>query len=139
MKKIITIVLVVVMCLSFVACGNNAKEDTADNNAETNNTQVSDKKAEAEKAVIGTWKRDDESIHLQHIVTFNENHSGTFYYAQLEKEGQITWKYDEELSCYMIASPSDVANFGAFFMKNDGETDYLEYYGTKYYRQDNIN
>ncbi len=136
MKKIIVLFLVAVMCLSLVACGNNADKENTGNNAETNNTQISDKKAEAEKAIIGTWKRDNESVHLQHIVTFNENHTGLYYHSQLKKEGEITWKYDEELSCYIIAGSSEAAGFGTFFMKNDGNTTYLEVGGQKFYRQD---
>jgi hypothetical protein len=143
MKKLIALLLIVIMCLSLVACGNNAEKDSVSNKEsvsssdETGNTQADNQKAEAEQAIIGTWKREDSSQYRRHILTFNEDNTGTFYNASLEKEGQITWKYDAELSCYIIASPSDVVGVGALFLKNDGQTSYLEMTNEKYYRQNN--
>ena len=139
MKRIIALLLVVVMCLPLVACGNNVEKDNTENPVGTNNAETIDKKSEAEKAIVGTWKREDSSQYRQHIITFNKDNTGTFYNASLEKEGEITWKYDEELSCYIFVSPSEVANIGVLFMKNDGQTNYLEMAGEKYYRQGSNN
>ena len=50
MKKIIALLLVAIMCLSFVSCGNNAEKENTGNNAETNNTQVY-----KNQAIIGEW------------------------------------------------------------------------------------
>ena len=49
-EKIIALLLVAIMCLSFVACGNNAEKENTGNNAETNNTQV-----DKNQAIIGEW------------------------------------------------------------------------------------
>ena len=128
MKKIIALLIVAVMCLSFVACGNNADKENTGNNAETNNTQVSDKKAEAEKAIVGIWVSADSGDSL----TFEEDKNGKF-----TDERYFRWKYDEELNCYLLA----LYGWGTYplTIKNDDGVDYIRFDGKGdiFYRQEN--
>lgn len=130
MKKIIALLLVAVMCLSFVACGNNAEKENTGNNAETNNTQVSDKKAEAEKVILGSWKSNNG-----YIIIFNEDNIG--YYKQGDNNRELRWKYDDEYNCYLftLIGWSDCS----FVLENKDGVDYIEIpgLGETFYRQDN--
>ena len=136
MKKIIALLLVAVMCLSFVACGNNADKENTGNNAETNNTQVSDKKAEAEKAVIGTWERDGENGKV--TMTFNVDHTCELVYPNMQIP--YNWKYDVELDCYIIALSTHRADVfssvNSCIIVNENNLSYLSYNREQYYRQD---
>lgn len=135
MKKIIALLLVAVMCLSFVACGNNADKENTGNNAETNNTQVSDKKAEAEKAILGTWERKVDNV----TITFTFNSDNTCVWkTDLDeyKEEKYNWKYDEELDCYMLVTVKNTPVTCGFILNENGNS-YLSYGQDKYYRQDN--
>lgn len=104
MKKITTLLLSVVMCLSFVACGNNTKEDSANRSNETSNVQTDNKKLEAEKAVIGTWERVSEDGEVS-AITFYDDHTVAFG-SEKKDTDRANWKYDEELGCYMIINPN---------------------------------
>ena len=82
MKKIIALLLLAVMCLSFVACGNEAK-----------------------KEIVGTWVTKDQDKSF----TFNEDGSGIF---DNRSSYEIRWKYDEELFRYIFCNPDgDVGHF----------------------------
>ena len=61
MKKIIALLLVAVMCLSFVACGNTEVNDasTNDNSKEKNE-------------IVGTWSPSNDSVLAGYTIVFNE-------------------------------------------------------------------
>ena len=75
------------MCLSFVACsgGNNSDNESA------------------KKEIIGTWEATESGGMLSGIsLTFNEDGTGTY------DDHSITWKYDSEVSCYILVSQIQV-------------------------------
>ena len=136
MKKIIALLLVAVMCLSFVACGNNAEKENTGNNAETNNTQVSNEKAEAEKTILGTWERDGDNGNV--TITFNADHTCELVYPNMQIP--YNWKYDVELDCYIITLSThreDVfSSVNSCIIVNENNSSYLSYNREQYYRQD---
>ncbi len=119
MKKIIALLLVAVMCLSFVACGNNEDKDSTEN--------ITKKPIDKHiQAIVGTWK--STSIYP---FTFNEDKTGTFYHGGENKD--FTWTYNEELKCYDVASSTLYTTLN-FFLKTDDGITYLECTGAKLYR-----
>ena len=99
------------MCLSFVACnsGNNSDNESA------------------KKGIIGKW----ETTEMGGIViSFDEDGTGTM------NEKPMKWKYDEELSSYIICHSN-----GTMRCVNSIETDengnpYFKWSGIKIYRTD---
>ena len=77
MKKVLSLILVLVLCLSIVACGNS--------------------KTKAEKAIVGTWVCEEEE---ELKIVFNEDKTGIL--TDDGQEHDITWKYDAELECYIF-------------------------------------
>ena len=77
MKKAISLLLGLVMCLSLCACGGG------------NNN----------KAIVGEWK----AVSCDASAVFNEDGSGELSGSFLSS-GNFTWKYDKELKCYVVAS-----------------------------------
>lgn len=95
MKKLVALLLVAVMCLSLVACGgeNETTKTSNDSITEKDNTNQSSKKETSGKdAIIGEWKATDGTA-------FVFEKGGT---AQFNGK-EITWKYDKELKCYVLA------------------------------------
>ncbi len=80
MKKIIALLLLAVICLSLVACGNKA-----------------------EKEIVGEWKCADFGGSGERLFIFNKDGTGntTIFYGGTESG--LRWKYDEDLSVYTIA------------------------------------
>ena len=76
MKKALSLILALVLCLSLVACGGS--------------------NASAEKAIVGEWVCTEEALKIQ----FNEDKTGILTDDGYENE--ITWKYDAELECYVF-------------------------------------
>ncbi len=130
MKKLIAVLLVAVMCLSFVACGNNTDKENTDNNAETYNTQISNKKAEAEKAIVGIWKSENNFT-----ATFNADNTAVVKNEDGEITNEIRWKYDDELELYVIVFPQQNPQLIGTCIENDNGVDCLDL-GSKFYRQD---
>ena len=85
MKKIITLLLVAVMCLSFVAC--NSKSNDGDTES-------------ARKEILGTWTTSSDGTLADYTVVFKEDGTGTI------NKKEIKWKYDNELSCYIVVTAS---------------------------------
>ncbi|MBR7150988.1 MAG: hypothetical protein IKD02_01400 [Clostridia bacterium] len=104
--------MVAIMCLSFVACSNCNNSDNE----------------RAKKEIIGTWEATESGGMLSGIsLTFNEDGTGTY------DDHSITWKYDSEVSCYILC----VADTGSVMcIPNNFETDesgnqYFTMWGTK--------
>ena len=119
MKKIVTLLLVGVICLSFVACGNKGN-----NNNENKDFKLVDKNTQV---IIGTWKSTS-----MYPLTFNDDKTGTFYYQG--KNYDFTWTYNEELKCYVVASSGLYATSN-FLLKNENGVTYLECSDAKLYRE----
>ena len=102
MKKIISLLLVGVICLCFVACDNNTENDNTKNNEE-NNTEISDNKNE----IVGVWK-DSDNNYIDFTFTINDDNTGLreIYDNQSENknilEKEFTWKYSDDLDCYLF-------------------------------------
>lgn len=81
MKKLLSLIMVFVVCLSLCACGNS----TTDNNADT----VIKKQKTIE--VVGKWTATNETSRV--YICLNEDYTG-----EMEAEGiafKFTWKYDK--------------------------------------------
>ena len=121
MKRIAAIILAFIICLSFVACGNNAEE--------INNTNIDQKKIKAEQEIVGTWETDNATI------TFNSDHTGVLTdYADVDN---FRWTYNEDMDCYLYTQ-LDGTPVISIFMREEGGTVCLSSYGAKFYRQSNI-
>ena len=123
MKKIIALLLVAIMCFTFVAC-DNSKENK---DTEDITRKRTDKTTEA---IIGTWK--STSIYP---FTFNEDKTGTFFTGG--KEHDFTWAYNEDLKCYDVASSALHTTLN-FFLKSEDNITYLECSSAKLYRDENF-
>ncbi len=123
MKKIIALFLVAIICLSFVACGNNGHKE----NTEITTEKKVDKHTQA---IVGTWKSTSF-----YTLTFNNDKTGTIWVNGENKE--LTWTYNEDLSCYDIASSFLYSTLN-FFLKNDEGVNYLECSGLKMYRTEDF-
>lgn len=111
MKKIISLLLVAVMCLSFVACssGNNNDNESA------------------KKEIVGEWK----NLHEDYSFTFNEDGTGT-----TPSNGSLTWKYDSELSCYSTYVGSGITLSISNINTAENGARYISIEGKKYYHID---
>ena len=83
MKKFIALLLVAVMCLSFVSCGNESNNDS---NNDT--TQI----AEPNLKIIGTWKTDP--AYNDYVLIINKDHTGSL--SEGDETETLTWTYDAE-------------------------------------------
>ncbi len=104
MKKVISLLLALVMCLSLCACGdgNDTLETTP--NAENESTSRFEEnevteEPEIDKEILGEWYY----VKSTAIITLTFNEDGTGVHDQEGTETAFTWKYDEELNCYTIA------------------------------------
>ena len=119
MKKIIALLLITVMCLSFVACGN-----TEGNDASTNDSN------KEKNEIIGTWNPSNDSVLAGYTIVFNEDGTGTI------KDTKTRWKYDDELSCYIVANASGEMYSIFEILTDDNGERYFKLSGTKFYYQD---
>lgn len=100
MKRILLMLLVAVMCLSLAACSGGS----------------------AKKEIVGEWK----SIEGFNFI-FHEDGTG-----ELQNRGsssKFTWKYDKELSVYVVAAH---VNMNVALVQ-EGETKYIKCSGIKCY------
>lgn len=102
-KRILPLILVLVLCLSLAACDTGSK-----------------------KEIVGDWL----SFGPTRFV-FNADGTGTYYFYDIEEE--LTWKYDKDLSVYVVATNGQNVNAT---VKTDGETQYLSCAGIKHYAPD---
>lgn len=108
MKKIFALVLAILMTFSLVACGDSANSTPSKEDTE----------------ILGEWKSFDETVFKFESDGKGElNTSGT--------RSDFTWKYDPELSVYVIAI-SIAGNINASFKTEDG-VKYLSISGKKHY------
>lgn len=96
MKKVISLLLALVMCLSLCACG--AGKDPA---------------KEKKELIVGEWLFDNG-----YTIIFNADHSGKMLAAE---EYEIKWSYDEELDYYPCKMISDEASKTFEITYNIGE------------------
>ena len=105
MKKLVALILITLLCLCSVACGDNGIENTE---------------------IVGEW------FSLAGInYTFLDD--GTGELCIKGSTSDFTWKYDKDLSTYVIAS--SVGNLNAS-VKTDGDLQYLQCGGTKFYTKE---
>lgn len=97
MKKLIALLLAVVMCLSLCACGSNAEKDASSTGASTNSQSAGGGESNSQAAIVGEWK----AVSTDASIVFNEDGTGMLNYGSKQ---DFTWKFDEDLACYMIAA-----------------------------------
>lgn len=115
MKKILAWLLIVVMCFALVACNSNSGS----------NSDIE----KARNEIVGKW----ETTELNGLsITFNEDGTGTYY------DNQTTWKYDIDLSCYIVCvcsgSVSNMMMCIDDIKKDDNGAYYIEFGTVKVYR-----
>ena len=98
MKKTLSLLLALVMCLSVCACGGEK-----------------DPVAEKEEMIVGEWLFDNG-----YTIIFNADHSGKMLAAE---EYEIKWSYDEELDyypCKMISGETSKTFEITYSISEDG-------------------
>ena len=134
MKKIIALLLCAVMCLSFVACSNNDEEIKALNEKiealEEQLKNDSDNAENVSKEIIGTWVAAEDSMLAGFTFVFNEDCTGTI------KGVETKWKYDRELSSYIIANASGEVYCVFEIIADDSGARYFKISGSTFYYQD---
>lgn len=97
MKRFIALILVAIMCFTFAACDKNSNDDIAnDTISETTIDETENTTEELIDEIVGEWKCPYNNTTL----TFHENKTGIFNTEYGDKT--MKWKFDNELSCYMI-------------------------------------
>lgn len=129
MKKLIALLLIVIMCLSLVACGNKADNESANISNETNSTQMNNEKSETENAIVGTWSTADGAS----SVIINSDHTATS--NDIGDIDEYKWKYDSELETYVFFSPHNNPTLFGVTIEKENDVDYLLFYGAKLYRK----
>lgn len=97
MKKALSLLLALVLCLSLCACGdkNDAtmmNESSGQSSSDTAGTTINE-----QSSIVGQWLAIADS---ELSFTFREDHSGTL--LQDGSTYSFNWKYDEALSSYCI-------------------------------------
>ena len=88
MKKIMVMLLAVIMCFAFVACDIGSSNDSDVENAK--------------KEIIGEWKYLESGGVIYSSFIFNEDGTGTVVSKVDDMEMPMTWKYDSDLSSYIV-------------------------------------
>lgn len=159
MKKIIALLLVAVMCLSFVACNQNTNNGKCANCAKykdllellerekykeaikeiyklAENGSNDSNDAETETVEITLDNRKEiagewKSPDSGYSITFNEDGTGID-----PEDADLTWKYDSELSCYTAYCGSISQNISVKIKTTDDGLRYFTIAGVKYYHSD---
>ena len=119
MKKIIALLLVAVMCISFIACDKTEGNGISQNNSNKEKNEI-----------VGTWVPAEDSMLAGYSFVFNEDGTGTL------KSIQTKWKYDRELSSYIIANASGEVYCIFEIITDDSGARYFKISGEKFYFQD---
>ena len=88
MKKAVSLILALVMCLSLCACGGGSVEPT---------TEKSPEITAVEEAILGQWVNKDNPIYG---FLFTEDNGGVS--TDPDREAPITWFFDAEADAYVI-------------------------------------
>ncbi len=96
MKKTLALLLAMIMCLPLAACSSNEKED---NLIQTNENETNGD-GETVNVLVGEWKSPTQSVSGLASIVFNNDGTGTW------GDSDFSWKYDDELSVYMMALES---------------------------------
>lgn len=120
MRKFLSVLMAIFICLSCTACGNfssskNDAESTSDGHA---------------AAIVGIWKST-----TYYMLTFDNDKTGTLLRDNVYED--FTWHYNEDLSCYEIATSAFASAVIAFLKTEDG-TDYLVISDNKLYREEDF-
>ena len=141
MKRIFVCLLVLMVCLSLCACGNDAamekyKEyealigylESGDyESAYRELDRLTGKKDNGEeKAILGNWISTGA-----YEITFREDGTVEVYGAGRKIDG--TWAYSSDLGCYTIATTQ--GNYSAF-LKEEENIPYVECFGAKLYERE---
>ena len=100
MKKAISLLLALVMCLSLVACGGGNDTPKTTPNAENDTTQnIKENEAlEIGKEILGEWYLVQTT---DYVLVFDEDGTGVRKFNGTDTA--FTWKYDEDFKCYTLA------------------------------------
>lgn len=118
MKKAISLLLALVLCLSMCACGNSTASNpvtTTATNAENPNSA-----SNPQNAIVGEWK----TLRGNNSVIFNEDGSGS------SGDLEFAWKYDEELSSYS----TNYEITPVITIEKDGDYDTIRFFYWTLYR-----
>jgi hypothetical protein len=135
MKKIITLLLIAVMCLSFVACSNGGgntettggdKSETTSGNTNgntndtTNNNTNQDNENDEEKIEIGTVTTSDSPLFSALLKAISDNgYSYTFNEDGTCGDGLYWWIYDESETSVNIMIASETRYKKCFVLNQD--------------------
>jgi len=116
MKKVISLILAFLLCLSLSACSEEGSDIKVTNNEVTNN------EVKASNALVGTWYSDSDGI----VINFSETGKINCYYAECNDNDNpsiqrlhqsYTLKEDNRLETYS----QDDTQTGTYDWKVDGD------------------
>ena len=143
MKKALSLILALVICLSLCACDGEESTPTTEHsmsNLEQNggNTEAGDTTEDNlhPAEYVGEWKNyrkiSSEGYYGTYRVVFRADGSGS-YFNSSDKETKGDWYYDADNHCLVLQLP--VGNAAFFIQEENGKT-VLDYYDDIFYRAD---
>lgn len=151
MKKALSLLLALVMCLSLCACGGttNGTEPTITESAKTDPTITEPAEKELKDLVIGTWVREYEYNGKYFVTTINvyKGGTGTFrtvetdadYETPVEKEQEgatptkTTWEINDDVLNITTAPDLFGSTIMGFIYQNEDQETLQTVDGTKTY------
>lgn len=134
MKKALSLVLALLLCLSLGACGGNDKNNEGQEvvNQQTNNPteDMTTTASNINAAYVGEWKANIKSSDEYYVYTITLNADGSASYRQ-KYDG--TWEYSQEDNWIVLKTVA--GNIILNIAEEDGNT-VLKYFSDTYYRAD---
>lgn len=122
MKQVLSLFLTLTLCVSLFACRSVNSSNNQDNTHESSQTTGSEghgSMADYTNAIVGEWK----AFEGNQSILFVEDGTGKW------NDESFTWKYDTDLSCYVIAT----STIQTTSIKVEDDNKYLTLSDIKYY------
>ena len=138
MKKAMSLVMALVMCLSLCACGSKSSNEQgmADLGHNVGNSGAGETREDIlhPAEYVGEWKNwrkiSSEGDYGTYRVVFYADGSGS-YFNSSNKETKGTWYYDADNHCLVLQLPIGNA---AFYIEEENGKTVLDYYDDIFYR-----
>ena len=108
MKKIIALILIAVMCFSFVSCDNSEEIEALNEKIERLEKNLG---SNFEKTIVGTWSFGDSGYNAGITITFNKDH--TFIMNTDGETLEGAWALIYDIKTVMLVANGEV-EYGCF-------------------------